>query len=120
MSGREEQDLQREEWISRKLADAPEILEDYMISVKSKKKTSATRKAYLGYLLQYIDFMTEMGADYFNVEPRQLDRYINHVSKGNGKEIINAKLAAISDFYNYLLKNHLTTSKSNNVLNSCL
>ena len=52
MSGRQEQDAKREQWINKKLSTSPQILKDYMLSIK--RKTSSTRKAYLGYLIQYV------------------------------------------------------------------
>ena len=43
MSGRKEQDMQREKWIERKLSMQPQLIKDYMLS--AKRKTSSTRKA---------------------------------------------------------------------------
>lgn len=103
MSGRQEQDSYRENWITEKLVGRPQLLKDYMIS--AKRKTSSTRKAYLGYLIQYFDFMEEQGIDVTEVKPMHIDRFIDYVSEGNGNAITNAKLAAISDFYAFLVKN---------------
>lgn len=105
MSGRLEQDRAREEWIKEKLVGQPQILQDYMLSIK--KKTSSTRKAYLGYLVQYIRFMDEQGIDIIAAKPMHIDRYVDFISDGNGNSIINTKLAAVSDFYKFLGKNDL-------------
>lgn len=108
MSGREEQDLQRERWISEKLINQPQIFKDYMLY--AKRKTSSTRKAYLGYLIQYNDFMESQGIKLTKVKPMHIDRYIDKISKGNGNAIVNAKLAAVADFYKFLKKNDFVES----------
>ena len=105
MSGREEQDFQRETWIQEKLNDQPRLLKDYMLSIKNK--TSSTRKAYLGYLIQFVDFMKENEIDIENARPMHIDRYIDYISEGNGVSIVNTKLAAVSNFYGFLIKNEL-------------
>ena len=108
MSGRAEQDKQREEWIQDKLNGQPQILRSYMRSIR--RKTSSTRKAYLGYLIQYIDFMNYHKIKLTEVIPMDLDTYVEHISYGNGVSIINTKLAAISSFYNFLEINHFIKS----------
>lgn len=105
MSGRQEQDRKREEWIERKLLSAPELLSDYMLSIK--RKTSATRKAYLGYMIQYVNYMESQHIDILKAKPMHIDRYINYISEGNGNAIVNAKVSAVSNFYDFLLKNEL-------------
>ena len=105
MSGRAEQDLKREQWIERKLNEYEKepLLRDYMRS--SKKKTPATRKAYLGYLMEYVDFMEEQNVKLTEVIPMYIDRFVDHASETGGPGIINAKLAAIIDFNKFLKKN---------------
>lgn len=103
MSGRYEQDAIREQWISNKLKSAPQLLNDYMLS--AKRKTSSTRKAYLGYLIQYVNYMESIGVNIKEVKPMHIDRYVDFISNGNGNAIINAKLAAVTDFYKFLQKN---------------
>lgn len=103
MSGRAEQDRKREQWIDNKLLSAPTLLRDYMLS--AKRKTSSTRKAYLGYLIQYVNYMESIGVDIKEAKPMHIDRYIEYISNGNGNAIINAKLAAVTDFYKFLQKN---------------
>lgn len=103
MSGRYEQDAIREQWISNKLKNAPQLLNDYMLS--AKRKTSSTRKAYLGYLIQYVNYMESIGVNIKEVKPMHIDRYVDFISNGNGNAIINAKLAAVTDFYKFLQKN---------------
>lgn len=104
MSGRAEQDQQREEWIKQKLINQPQIIQAYMLSIKYNK-TSSTRKAYLGYLIEYVDFINKQGIKLTEVLPMHLDLYINYIKEGNGNSIVNAKLSAVGSFYNYLLKN---------------
>lgn len=103
MSGRAEQDQRIEAWIKQSLINSPQILQDYMLSIK--KKTSMTRKAYLGYLKQYMEFMEENEIQLTEVMPMHIDRYIEYISEGNGPSIVNTKLAAVSSFYHFLEKN---------------
>ena len=103
MSGREEQDRRIEQWIEERLNNAPQILQDYMLSIK--KRTSTTRRAYLGYLNQYIGYMNMIGVELTEVKPMHIDRYIAHISEGNGPSIVNTKLAAVTSFYNFLERN---------------
>lgn len=109
MSGRQEQDNRREQWIREKLSTSPQILNDYMLSIK-RKKTSSTRKAYLGYLIQYVNFMDEQGIKLTGVKPMHIDRYIDYISEGNGSGIVNAKLSAVTDLYKYMMKNKMVKS----------
>lgn len=108
MSGRQEQDRAIERWIEERLILQPQILRDYMLSIK--RKTSSTRKAYLGYLIQFMGFMDNQGIKLTEVKPMHIDRYIDHISKGNGPSIVNTKLAAVGDFYDFLTKNGLVKS----------
>lgn len=108
MSGRQEQDLQREKWIEEKLKGQPQLLKDYMIS--AKRKTSSTRKAYLGYLMQFVNFMGKQKVELTKVKPMHIDRYVDYISKDNGTSIVNTKLAAVSDFYDFLVKNEFVKS----------
>lgn len=108
MSGRQEQDRAIERWIEERLILQPQILRDYMLSIK--RKTSSTRKAYLGYLIQFMGFMDNQGIKLTEAKPMHIDRYIDHISKGNGPSIVNTKLAAVGDFYDFLTKNGLVKS----------
>lgn len=103
MCGREEQDLQRENWIKEKLKEQPQILSDYMIS--ANKMTSSTRKAYLGYLIDFFNFMDDQGIKITEALPMHIDRYVNHISETCGESLANAKLSAIMSFYKFLVKN---------------
>jgi integrase/recombinase XerC len=105
MSGRQEQDLKYEQWIKEHLESQPMILKDYMLSIK--KKTSSTRKAYLRYLIQYVDYMESQNIKLTDVIPMYIDRYIEYISEGNGPCIVNAKLSAVISFYNFLEENGL-------------
>lgn len=105
MSGRQEQDNKREIWINNKLSTAPQIFTNYMISLK-KIKTSSTRKAYLGYLVQFNDFLITNQIDMFQVKPMHIDAYRDFMlNNGNNASIINAKLSAIISFYDFLKEN---------------
>lgn len=114
MSGREEQDLQREKWIQEKLNNQSQVLTDYMLSLKNRK-TSSTRKAYLGYIIEFVNYMNSNSINFYEAKPMHIDRYIDYISEGRGHGIVNAKLAAISNFYSFLVKNEL--AKANPINN---
>ncbi len=106
MSGRFEQDRKREEWIANKLNYTPKIYKRYMTSIK--KKTSSTRKAYLGYLIDYNNFVGSEGITLESVKPMHIDSYIDYLTeKGNKEAIINAKLSAVISFYDFLIENEI-------------
>ena len=106
MSGRYEQDKKIEIWISEKLNTVPTYYKSYMTSIK--RKTSSTRKAYLGYLIDFYNFINERNLSFEAVKPMHIDEYIDYLSsKGNKEAIINAKLSAIISFYNFLLENDI-------------
>lgn len=106
MSGRFEQDQKLELWIQEKLNNAPEYYKSYMRSIK--KKTSSTRKAYLGYLLEFYNFICQLNLSFEEVKPMDIDSYIDmNLEKGNKEAIINAKLSAIISFYNFLIENDI-------------
>lgn len=108
MSGRFEQDKKNEDWIEKKLTTAPRIYTNYMISIK--RKTTMTRRAYLGYLLDYNNYMSSMNIALENVKPMHIDQYINYLTeKGNHAQIINAKLSSIISFYNFMVENELVS-----------
>lgn len=114
MSGRQEQEQQMERWIKDKLEKQPQIINDYMLSIKRKR--SSTRRAYLGYIIQYCGFMEMNGVKLTEVKPMHLDRFIDYISEGNGTSIINTKLAAVSDFYEFLKKNDfISNNPCNNI-----
>lgn len=123
MTGREEMDLKNEKWIASKLKDCPQILKDYMDSI-SESKTSMSRRNYLGYLIQYFDYLqnNKLTVDdynaYKNIKPLDINKYMNHISYRyvNGEKVKNkagikaAKLFAISDFFEFLVENDIVDS----------
>lgn len=110
MSGRIEMDAKKEKWINEKLNKCPQILKDYMLSI-SETKTSSTRKAYLGYLMQFFEFINNSNVNYDKVKPMHIDRYrnliIGNTNTKNGPDIVNAKLCAVISFYNFLKENSI-------------
>jgi len=111
MSGRMEMDNKREKWIEEKLTSCSQIIRDYMTSICQPIKTSATRKAYLGYLLDYENFVEDLGIDMIDAKPMHIDKYrSNLIKKGNGNSIINTKLSAVDSFYEFLKSNEFITS----------
>ncbi len=108
MSGRTEMDARKEKWIEDKLSVCNQILKDYMLSI-SETKTSTTRKAYLGYLMQFFEYLKENKIEYDKVKPMHIDRYRSMIlgskEERNGPDIVNAKLCAVISFYNFLKDN---------------
>lgn len=120
MNGREEIDLKNEKWISNKLIGCPQILRDYMESI-AESKTSWSRRNYLGYLIQFTNYLYTIKLNpedvdtYRNLKPLDINKYMNYISYRdvNGEKVKNkagikaAKLFAISDFYEFLIKNEM-------------
>ncbi len=119
MTGREEIDLKNEEWIKKKLNNQTQILSDYMTSIEDK--TSWSRRNYLGYLIQFINFLKENSFDitnnnvYKTIKPLDINKYLKYISYRyvNGNKIENkagikaAKLFAVSDFFSFLVDNDI-------------
>ena len=122
MTGREEIDLKNEQWITNKLQELPEILTDYMYSIKSK--TSWSRRNYLGYLIQFFGYLESNGYDINNIDifkeirPLTINKYLDYISfrvvngvqKENKAGIKAAKLFAVSDFFEFLFDNDFVVS----------
>lgn len=120
MNGREEMDLKNEKWINNKLKDCPQILRDYMDST-TESKTSWSRRNYLGYLIQFINYLqsNKLNIDdintYKEIKPLDINKYLNSIAyryvngekKKNKSGIQAAKLFAISDFFEFLIDNDL-------------
>ena len=117
MTGREEIDQRNEEWINDKLKNLPSIMTDYMSSVKNK--TSWSRRNYLGYLAQFLEFLKLNNLDindiniFREIKPLNINKYLEFISyrivngerKENKAGIKAAKLYAVSDFFEFLLNN---------------
>lgn len=107
MSGRKEMDLKIEQWISEKLLNHGSEVKAWMTHL-SKNKTPMTRRAYLGYMNQYIQYCNKHELKLLEIKPMHIDQYIDELKqKGNGNEIINAKLSALISFYKFLQLNDL-------------
>ena len=107
MSGRKEMDLKIEQWISEKLLNHGSEVKAWMTHL-SKNKTPMTRRAYLGYMNQYIQYCNKHKLKLLEIKPMHIDQYIDELKqKGNGNEIINAKLSALISFYKFLQLNDL-------------
>lgn len=120
MTGRDEMDLKNEKWIKGKLNNCPQVLRDYMINV-GESKTSWSRRNYLGYLIQFINYLARNNYDinnirsYNNIKPLDINRYIDFISYryADGEKIENkagikaAKLFAVSDFFEFLVNNDI-------------
>lgn len=106
MSGRIDQDKKKEEWIKEHISNCSPLIQNYMIG-KKKVHTSTTRKAYLGYLIQYEEFVKRNKKELTDILPMDIDRYRDEISEGNGVSIVNAKISAVHSFYEFLKENKL-------------
>lgn len=118
MKGREERDQKNNEWLKAKLVDAPKPLVDYMKSFARKETT--TQRVYFNYLSDFLEFIGKtMNIDINNYESYTLikkmdiDSYMNYtaINKKTGKKcgagIRNAKLIAVTSFFNFLVDNDI-------------
>lgn len=114
MNGRKEQELIKENKINEMLKDKPEILQAYSYSFTSKEIT--TKKAYIGYVLSFLNFMQEEikidinDEDSFKkIRPNHINKFMEYIRFTNGKEngasIRATKLYAISNFFEFLIDN---------------
>lgn len=108
MSGRNIQDEKNEKWVTDHLPNVSILIQNYMQSKKGIH-TSTTRRSYLGYLIQFEKFMKEKNIELTDVLPMHIDIYRNYIAEGNGVSIVNAKLCAVLNFYEFLLENDLVT-----------
>ena len=120
MTGREEMDYKNELWIKNKLKDCPNILRDYIDNL-GDSKTSWSKRNYLGYLIQFINYLKENGYNpddnyiYGNIKPLDINKYLNYIGYRyvNGNKVKNkagikaAKLFAVSDFFKFLMENDI-------------
>lgn len=115
MSGRLQNTSRIENSIEMKLKQYPRILSDYYYSMTDN--TATTKNAYIRYISDYFDFLSENGEDinnmstYSNIGLSDINQYVNYIrySKANGKLIENkesirrTRIAAVKSFYAYLL-----------------
>lgn len=116
MKGREEHNMEYERRIQKRLENAPIVLKDYMCHISSF--TASSRQAYLGYIMDFLKFLMNTyeidGTDYSqftSLKKLDIDKYMEHTKinpntgKINGASIRNAKLVAVTNFFDFLLEN---------------
>ena len=112
MNGRKESEITKEKKINEMLKGKPKILKDYSFSFISKEVT--TKKAYIGYIITFLDFVVnELEMDVNNVDtyrqicPSHINRFMEYIKYTNGKEngasIRATKLYAVSNFFEFLI-----------------
>ena len=112
MNGRKEQEIIKENKITKMLNGQPEILKLYSYSFISKEVT--TKKAYIGYIISFLDFIKdEIKYDindyntYKKICPSHINMFMDYIkytnSKENGASIRATKLYAVSNFFEFLL-----------------
>ena len=111
MCGRNEKDRKIEETIKIKLKGCPELINKYFNSIW-RKSEATTKYVYLTYLIHFNNFLERNNIDITTVKPMDIDTYITEAVTGkngkiNGAQIINARLSAIIDFYDFLINNQI-------------
>lgn len=112
MNGRKEHELAKENRINEMLKGKPDILRAYSYSFISKEVT--TKKAYLGYVITFLEFLkNEIKLDindmeaYKQIRPSHINRFMEYIKYTNGKEngasIRATKLYAVSNFFEFLI-----------------
>ncbi len=112
MNGRKELNSVKEKRITEMLKGKPQILNDYSYSFISKEVT--TKKAYIGYIITFMKFITdELKMDvndintYKTICPSHINRFMEYIKYTNGKEngasIRATKLYAVSNFFEFLI-----------------
>ena len=113
MCGRNDKDKRLEEKIKTQLVECPDLIQRYMRSIWLTKEAT-TKYVYLSYLKHFYKFLCDNGIDIMAVKPMDIDYYISEAVQGkdgktNGFQIINARLTAIINFYDFLVENQLIT-----------
>lgn len=119
ISGREENTYKIEAKIERDISSYPEILSEYYYSMD--RNTPVTKRAYIGYLMEYFDYIREKtgkeaSVEYFDsAKPYDINYYMNTIKynkegKLNHESIRACKLFAIKSFYKFLFINGLIKS----------
>lgn len=119
ISGREENTYKIEAKIERDISSYPEILSEYYYSMD--RNTPVTKRAYIGYLMEYFDYIREKtgkeaSIEYFDsAKPYDINYYMNTIKynkegKLNHESIRACKLFAIKSFYKFLFINGLIKS----------
>ena len=103
MCGRKDQDAQRKQKIEQLLEDRPEVLNEYIISMRDT--LPATKLTYLTHVLEFIDFLKENGKDEINFKSIDIDKFIEHLQDKNKVASINLKLSAIKSYCGFLADN---------------
>ena len=115
MSGRIQNTNKIESGIEERLKRYPSILTNYYYSMTDN--TATTKNAYVRYISDYFDFLTECGYDINDIEVFKkmslddINHYMNHIRfiNVNGKLVENkesirrTRISGIKSFYTYLV-----------------
>lgn len=115
MSGRQENNRITEEKITQGMVGYPGIIKDYYYSMTDK--TAQTKKRYIMYIEQFMDYLNEHGKNpsniltYKKMKPSDINEYLDYIRyrKVNGKIVENgdsiraAKYYALSSFFDFLV-----------------
>lgn len=115
MNGRQENDRITEKKITQGMEMYPKIIKDYYYSMTDK--TAQTKKRYMMYIEQFMDYLAEHGKNpsnismYKKMKPSDINEYLDYIRyrKVNGKIVENgdsiraAKYYAISNFFDFLV-----------------
>lgn len=111
MTGRQENDLKIENKTKMRLKNAEPIIKNYYYNFSGK--TAQTADAYVRYVLEFKRFFQK--SDLTKLTASDIKRYMKSIERRevngelveNSASIRNAKLAAIKDFYSYLVEDRL-------------
>lgn len=120
MCARDDVDRKNMETVTRILNNYPKELGLYVNSLS--RKTSYTKMVYVRYVGKFLDYMQQSiklnpykQSDYNKIKPMHIDAYMETIRYStDGKEKTgmyrNAQLAAISGFFNFLVKNDIVSN----------
>lgn len=114
MTGRQEHTIQIERKAKREIENAPQLVKDYYYNFSGR--TASTAEAYIRYIKEFAAFFT--GVDLATLKKSDINRYMESIKYRtvngelveNSASIRNAKLAAIKDFYRFLVDDNVIES----------
>lgn len=105
MSAREKRDKLIEIKIQEMLIKQPQIIQTYINT--RNNMTTLTREYYLRYISDFNKYLSSKGILIEDAKPMNIEEYINSLKENCKEGIINARLATIRSFYNFLVENEI-------------
>lgn len=122
ITGKAEHQQKVENRIYEILEDQPDYLTDFYISMKHSDHTSSYR-THETYITQIIRFLDYVGKPYEDIKPKDINRYIDYVSKNgrghngaaSGSYLVQV-YSAIKKFFSFLVDNDMINMTANPML----